>query len=52
MTTMEILMACVGFLLCTGIFTVVCLLIMLVIWWTFKTDINVEINVNEWEKER
>lgn len=51
MTMMEILMACVGFLLCMGIFTVVCLLIMLVVWWIFKTNQDIEIETEDWEDE-
>jgi hypothetical protein len=52
MTTMEIIMACVGLLLCAVIFSVVFILIMLVIWWVFRTDMNIEIDSSEWEEDQ
>lgn len=54
MTTMEILMTCMGFLLCVAIFAVVSILMMLVIWWMFKTDkdINIDLDSSEWEEEQ
>jgi len=52
MTTMEIMMACAGLLICAGIFTAVCLLIICVIWWVFRTNMDIEIDINEWEEEK
>lgn len=46
-------MTCLGFLLCVAIFAVVNILMMLVIWWMFKTDkdIDIDIDSSEWEEE-
>lgn len=51
MTTVNLFWAFVGFILCAIIFSVVCIMIMSVIWWVFKTNQDIEINSNEWEDE-
>lgn len=43
MTTFEIVMACVGFILCAVIFTLVCIVIFGIVWWVFRTDKDIEI---------
>lgn len=52
MTTMEILIACVGLIICAVVFALVCIVIAGIIWWVFKTDMDIEIDVNEWEEEQ
>lgn len=51
MTTMEIIMACVGLIICAFVFTLVCIVIMGIIWWVFKTDMDIEIETEKWEEE-
>jgi hypothetical protein len=38
MTTMEILMSCVGLIICAVIFALIAVLVAGVVWWTFKTE--------------
>ena len=51
MTAMDIVWACVGFFLCVVIFTVVCLLIVIVVCWMLKTGQDIEIETEDWEEE-
>ena len=51
MTAMDIVWACVGFFLCVVIFTVVCLLIVIVVCWMLKTGQDIEIETEDWEDE-
>lgn len=51
MTTIDILWACVGFILCTVIFIVIFLVILVAVSWTLKADQNVEIDFEESEEE-
>lgn len=41
MTTFEIVIACVGFLICAVIFTFVCVVIFGIVWWVFKTEVDI-----------
>lgn len=50
MTTMEILMACVGMLICCTVFALVGIVIFGIVWWIFKTDMDIEIDSSEWEE--
>ena len=52
MTTFEIVMACVGFILCAVIFTLVCIVIFGIVWWVFRTDKDIEIESEKWEEEQ
>ena len=49
MTAMDIVWACVGFFLYVVIFTVVCLLIVIVVCWMLKTGQDIEIETEDWE---
>lgn len=51
MTAIEIIMACVGLIICAFIFTLVCIVVMGIIWWVFKTDMDIEIETEKWEEE-
>ena len=51
MTTMEIFMACMGFIFCTVLLPLICLLMMLVVWWRMKTGKGIDIDSSEWEDE-
>lgn len=52
MTLAEIITACIGLVLCAIIFSVVCILIICVIWWVFRTDMDIEIETKDWEEEQ
>ena len=51
MTTAAILMSCVGYILCAFIFCTICILILGIVWYVFKTDMDVEIESERWEDE-
>lgn len=51
MTTMEIILSCIGMILCAVIFALVGIVIIGIIWWVFKTDKDIEIDSSEWEEE-
>lgn len=51
MTMMDILWAAVGFVICAVLFTLICLLMLGVIWWVFKNNLNIEIETEDWEDE-
>lgn len=51
MTTMEIILSCIGMILCAIIFSLVCIVIMGIVWWVFRTDMDIEIDSSEWEEE-
>ena len=51
MTTIDVLWACVGFILCAVIFTVICLLVLVAVTWTLKTDQDIENEFENWEEE-
>lgn len=51
MSMMDILWACVGFLICAVMFTLICLAIIFVVWWVFKTNQDIEIEYKDWEEE-
>lgn len=47
MTPIEIVWACVGFILCAVIFALVGIVIAGIIWWVFKTDKDITIDEEE-----
>lgn len=51
MTTMEIFMTCMAFIFCTVLLPLICLLMMLVVWWRMKTGKGIDIDSSEWEEE-
>ena len=51
MTAIDIVLACVGLVLCAVIFTVICLLVLVTICWTLKTGHDVESEFENWEEE-
>lgn len=51
MTAGEIITALIGFVILTVIFTMVVILILGVIWWVFKTDMDIQIESERWEEE-
>lgn len=51
MTAGEIITALIGFVILTVMFTMVVILILGVIWWVFKTDMDIEIETERWEEE-
>lgn len=51
MTAGEIITALIGFVILTVIFTMVVILILGVIWWVFRTDMDIEIETEKWEEE-
>lgn len=51
MTMMEIFLSCIGLILCAIIFSLVCIVIMGIVWWVFKTDKDIEIDSNKLEEE-
>lgn len=52
MTTMEILMSCVGLLICAFIFALVGIVIAGIIWWVFRTNMDIKIESEKWEEEQ
>lgn len=52
MTAGEIITALIGFVILTVIFTIVVILILGVIWWVFKTEMDIEIETERWEEEQ
>lgn len=52
MSFIEIIMSCVGLLLCTIIFALVCIVILGVVCWIFRTGKDIEIETEEWEEEQ
>lgn len=51
MTTMEILMACIGLVICSVVVSAVAVAIMVVVWHLFKTDMDIQIESEKWEDE-
>lgn len=51
MTAGEIITALIGFVILTVVFVLVVILILGVIWWVFKTDMDIEIETERWEEE-
>lgn len=51
MTTMEILMACVGMLICCTVFALVGIVIAGIIWWVFTAEVDIAPE-KEWEEEQ
>ena len=47
---MDILWAAVGFVICAVLFSLMCIL-MIVVWWMFKTNQDIEIETEDWEEE-
>lgn len=52
MTAGEIITALIGFVILTVVFVLVVILILGVIWWVFKTDMDIEIETERWEEEQ
>lgn len=52
MTAGEIMTALIGFVILTVVFVLVVILILGVIWWVFKTDMDIEIETERWEEEQ
>ena len=52
MTMLEILMSCVGLIICAVIFALVCIVIAGIIWWVFKTNMDIDIESEKWEEEQ
>lgn len=52
MTMLEILMSCVGLIICAVIFALVGIVIIGIVWWVFRTDMDIEIDSSEWEEEQ
>ena len=52
MTMLEILMSCVGLIICAVIFALVGIVIIGIVWWIFKTGMDIEIDSSEWEEEQ
>lgn len=51
MTAGEIMTALIGFVILTVVFVLVVILILGVIWWVFRTDMDIEIETERWEEE-
>lgn len=51
MTMMDILWAAVGFVICAVLFSLICILMIVVVWWIFKTNQDIEIETEDWEEE-
>ena len=49
MTLMEIIWACLGFILCAIIFALVSIVIMGIVWYVFKTDKDITIDGEDYE---
>ena len=52
MTMLEILMSCVGLIICAVIFALVGIVIIGIVWWVFRTDMDIEIDSSKWEEEQ
>jgi len=52
MTMLEIIMACVGMLITAIVVAMVGIVIAGIIWYTFKTDMDIEIDSSKWEEEQ
>lgn len=50
MTTMEIILSCIGMILCAIIFALVGIVIIGIVWWVFKTDKDIEIESEKREE--
>lgn len=51
MTLIDIIMACVGMLITAIVVAMVGIVIIGIVWWIFKTDMDIEIDSSEWEEE-
>ena len=51
MTTIEIIMACVGMLITAIVVAMVGIVIAGIVWWVFKTEMDIEIETERWEEE-
>lgn len=51
MTMLEIIMACVGMLITAIVVALALIAIVGIIWYTFKKDMDIEIETEEWEEE-
>ena len=51
MTLIDIIMACVGMLITAIVVALALIVIAGIIWYTFKTDMDIEIETEEWEEE-
>ena len=49
MTPIEIIWACLGFILCAIIFALVSIVIMGIVWYVFKTDKDITIDEEDYE---
>jgi hypothetical protein len=52
MATIDILIACVGMLICCTVFALVGVVIAGIIWWVFRTNMDIEIESEKWEEEK
>lgn len=52
MTAGEIITALIGFVILTVVFVLVVILILGVIWWVFKTDMDIQIESEKLEEEQ
>ena len=52
MATIDILIACVGMLICCAVFALVGVVIAGIIWWVFRTNMDIEIESEKWEEEQ
>lgn len=52
MTLIDIIMACVGMLITAIVMAMVGIVIAGIVWYTFKTDMDIEINPEEREEEQ
>lgn len=41
MSTFEIIMTCIGFLLCVMVLALVTITIFGIVWWVFKTEVDI-----------
>lgn len=51
MTTIEIIMACIGMLICAILIVLAGIVTAGIIWWTFRTDKDIVIDPEDWEEE-
>lgn len=51
MTMIDVLWVAVGFLICAALFTIICLLMIVAVWWVFKTNQDIEIEFENLEDE-
>lgn len=52
MSIIEIILSCIGMIACAVIFALVGIVIVGIIWWVFRTNMDIEIESEKWEERQ